>query len=47
MIKHVDVPVEKRVAKYVEVAKEVYKDVIVEKEIIIPVEKIVERRVRK
>jgi hypothetical protein len=33
------------VAKYVEVPIETYKDVIVEKELIIPVEKIIEKRI--
>ncbi len=37
---------EKRVAKYVEVPHETYKDVVVDKEVIIPVEKIVEKRKR-
>ncbi len=38
--------VEKRVAKYIEVPVEKYQDVIVEKELVIPVERIVERKIR-
>lgn len=47
MIKEVEVPVEKRIAKYVEVAHETYKDVEVVREVIIPVERIVEKKVYK
>lgn len=47
VIREVDVPVEKRVAKYVEVAHETYKDVMVEREVIIPIEKIIEKKVYK
>lgn len=47
MIKEVEVPVEKRIAKYVEVAHETYKDVEVVREVVIPVERIVEKKVYK
>ena len=44
--KRVEVPVEKRVAKYVEVLNERYRDVDVVNTIVIPVDRIVEKKVR-
>lgn len=43
--KNVEIQVDKVVTKYVEVPIETYKDVIEEKEIIVPVERIVEKKI--
>ena len=46
-MRNVDIAIDRVVTKYVEVPIETYRDVIEEREIIIPVEKVVEKRIKR